>query len=109
MNYGADEFYTKLMEVALSRWLWNAQWQEPLYHQVSFLLLTRGEMRPGSFEYENFVRLQKRGYALQRMNSATLKVRFPAWAAENYVDGYYNPNAAQEKVDGKLWKNLSHN
>lgn len=94
MDYGADELYMSLMEQALDRWhQWNQQWQQPLYHQVGFLLLKREKMRPGSYEYESFVRLVERGYPLQQMNPVKLKARFPAIAAENYADGYYNPNA----------------
>ena len=100
MDYGADEFYAELMQVALPRWQ-----KEPLYHQIGFLLVTREEMRPGSFEYESFFRLRKRGYPLEKMNSKRLKAQFPAWKAENYTDGYYNPTAGwaeSGKVVAKL-------
>ena len=48
MDYGADEFYTALGEVALVGWdLWNAQWGGRLYHEDGFLLLSRSPMQPG--------------------------------------------------------------
>lgn len=66
MDYGTDEFYTELMEVALPRWrIWNQQWQPPLYHQIGFLLVPREKMQPGSFEYESFILLKKRGHGFK--------------------------------------------
>jgi glycine/D-amino acid oxidase-like deaminating enzyme len=94
MDYGSDEFYMSLMEEALSGWdRWNVEWDEPLYHEDGFLVLSAEEMRPGKFEYESFQLLRKRGHNPQRLNSATLKSRFPAWNADNYSDGYFNPRA----------------
>ncbi len=106
MDYGADELYMALTEQALEGWeAWNRRWGEELYHQVGVLFVTRDEMRPGGFEHESFVLLQKRGHRPQGLNSATLKARFPAWAAEKYPDGYYNPRggwAESGKVVARL-------
>lgn len=106
MDYGADEFYTELMEIAFEGWeTWNKQWPEPHYHQTGFVNMTTCEMQPDSYQYESFMLLQKRGHSVERLNSARLKTRFPAWAAENYPDGYYNPQAgwaASGKVIAQL-------
>lgn len=92
MDYGRDELYMALMEEALRGWDdWNEAWGEALYHEDGVLFLGRRPMRPGDFEYESFTRLQKRGHRPQRLNSTTLKARFPAWAAGHYPDGYFNP------------------
>ncbi|MEW5986226.1 MAG: FAD-dependent oxidoreductase [Chloroflexota bacterium] len=92
MDYGGDELYMALMEEALRGWdAWNAAWGEPLYHEDGILFLSRRPLQPGGFEYESFTLLQQRGHRPQRLNSATLKARFPAWAAERYPDGYFNP------------------
>jgi glycine/D-amino acid oxidase-like deaminating enzyme len=94
------------MEVAFEGWdAWNRRWEEPLYHQDGFLIMTRREMQPGSFEYDSFAMLQKRDHSVERLNSATLKARHPAWAAEQYPDGYFNPRAgwvASGKVVARL-------
>jgi sarcosine oxidase / L-pipecolate oxidase len=106
MDYGADEGYMAWMESAFEGWdQWNQQWDEPLYHQTGFVIMSKREMQPGSFEYDSFALLQKRGYEVQRLNPETLKARFPAWAAEKYPDGYYNPRAgwaASGKVVARL-------
>jgi sarcosine oxidase / L-pipecolate oxidase len=106
MDYGADEGYMAWMESAFEGWdRWNRQWDEPPYHQTGFVIMSKREMQPGSFEYDSFSLLQKRGYEVQRLNSETLKARFPAWAAEKYPDGYYNPRAgwaASGKVMARL-------
>ncbi len=94
VDYGADDFYIGLMDRAIDLWKsWNAKWKEELYHGSGFLVMTRGEMAPGGFEYESFAHIGKRGHALERMDSAKLRKRFPAWAAENYTEGYFNPRA----------------
>jgi glycine/D-amino acid oxidase-like deaminating enzyme len=94
MDYGSDELYMALMEETFPRWeAWNAQWGEALYHQDGFLIMTRSPMQPSGFEYDSYTLLQKRGHHPERLNSAALKERFPAWNAANYPDGYYNRRA----------------
>lgn len=94
MDYGADELYTGLMEIALAGWeLWNHQWKTPLYHQDGFLLLTPEAMQPGSFEQDSFQFLQQRGHKLQRLTPDILKTNYPLWNSGPYRDGYFNPHA----------------
>ena len=94
MDYGADEFYTALMEDAFGGWdRWNAEWGEPLYHETGFLLLAGTPFRPGGFEHDSYETLRRRGHVVERLDAAALKRRFPAWAAERYPDGYFNPRA----------------
>ena len=94
MDYGADEDYMILMEQTFPIWdKWNQGWDEPLWHETGFVIMSREEMKHGSFEYESFRLLQERGHKVDRLNSAELKRRFPAWNAENYQDGYFNPRA----------------
>jgi glycine/D-amino acid oxidase-like deaminating enzyme len=113
-DYGADEQHTALGEAALAGWgLWNRRWGAPLYHEDGFLVLARDAMRPGGFEHESFVKLTARGHRLERMDSSALRRRHPAWRAERFPDGYFNPRggwaasanviarlAAQAKDDG---------
>ena len=94
MDYGADALYSELMERALPLWrAWNAAWGEELYHQDGFLVLANGPLRPGGFEHDSQETLAARGHTIERIDSATLSSRFPAWAASRYPDGYFNPAA----------------
>ena len=106
MDYGADEFYMQLMEEAMPGWdAWNRDWPEPLYHETGFVVMEAEAMRPGAFVGDTYAMLQKRGHHPVRLDSRELKRRFPAWAAERYMDGYYNPRAgwaASGKVVARL-------
>lgn len=94
MDYGADEFYMALMEVCFERWdAWNAAWDEKLYHPAGFLFMASGEMKPGGYEHDSYQLLLKRGHEVERMTPETLRQRHPAWNADRYPDGYYNPRA----------------
>ena len=94
MDYGADEDYMALMEQAFQGWdAWNRVWKEPLWHETGLVVMSHGEMKPGGFEYESYHLLQKRGHQVERLDSEGLKRRFPAWNAEHYRDGYFNPRA----------------
>jgi glycine/D-amino acid oxidase-like deaminating enzyme len=94
MDYGADVFYMKLADKAIARWReWNVLFRESVYHEVGFLLLSRSPLEPGSFEADGFDLLCSEGHEPQRVNGDTLGRRFPAWNADEYVDGYYNPQA----------------
>jgi glycine/D-amino acid oxidase-like deaminating enzyme len=94
MDYGADDLYMELAEESLARWdAWNARAGERLYVESGLTVMRRDAMRPGDFEYESFVRLERRGVAVRRMGTEELATRFPAWAAERYTDGYFNPRA----------------
>jgi glycine/D-amino acid oxidase-like deaminating enzyme len=51
MDYGADAFYTELMEEAFPGWdAWNAEWGQALYHETGFLLLAGAPLRAGAFQ-----------------------------------------------------------
>jgi glycine/D-amino acid oxidase-like deaminating enzyme len=94
MDYGADDFYMALMETAMDGWrVWNAEWEQPLFHETGFLLLTRDAMAPGGFEYESFRLLQTRGHRPERITAKSLAEHFPAWTRGGYTDGYFNPEA----------------
>jgi sarcosine oxidase len=92
MAYGADEFYTELMEEAMPIWReWNGRWPEPLFHETGVLMMTRTPMLPGEFEFESFRILEKRGRRPLRVTQADLRRRFPGWRAQPYADGFYHP------------------
>ncbi|HXQ02525.1 MAG TPA: FAD-dependent oxidoreductase, partial [Candidatus Udaeobacter sp.] len=86
--YGADEDYTELAERSIKLWRkWNEEFGIELYHETGVMFARRREMKPGDFEYESFKTLQQRGHKVERMNSAQLWKRFPAWNPELFRDG----------------------
>lgn len=92
MDYGADELWTGLGRKSLERWHgWNRESGQPLFHNDGFLVLSRAALQPGGFEFESFKLLTAQGETLVRLDSRSLAARCPAWAAENYPDGYLNP------------------
>jgi glycine/D-amino acid oxidase-like deaminating enzyme len=98
MDYGADAFYTSLMEEAFEGWdRWNAEWRGeadgPLYHEDGFIVMSREAMRPGGFEHDSLALLSQRGHPVTRLDSRALANRFPVWNAARYPDGYFNPRA----------------
>jgi glycine/D-amino acid oxidase-like deaminating enzyme len=92
MDYGPDEDYLILGERALEGWRrWNAEWGEDLYHEVGVMFVSRTPLQPGGFEYESLRLLRAHGHRVERLDSKTMADRFPAWNADRYVDGYFNP------------------
>jgi len=90
-EYGMDEEYTTLMEEARLGWFaWNEEFSETLYHEDGVLTVTMTPMRPGGYEYESYQIMRRRGHPVERLTSAALRQRFPAWNADRYVDGFYN-------------------
>ena len=86
--YGADEEYTELAERSIKLWRdWNKEFGVELYHEVGVMFVRQRQMKPGDFEYESYKMLKQRGHRIERMNSARLWKRFPAWNPELYRDG----------------------
>lgn len=95
MEYGPDEDAMSLAEVARGGWhAWNADWVreggKALYHESGVLMVTRAPMAAGGFEFESHRLLERRGYAPERLDPASLVRRFPAWSTGRYVDGFYH-------------------
>jgi len=92
--YGADEEYTVLAERSIPIWRkWNQELGVQLYHETGVLFLRRQPMEPGGFEYESCKVLEKRGHKFERIDSAKLRERFPAFNAERFQDGFLDPDA----------------
>ena len=92
LDYGRDHFYVELMETALEGWhAWDEVWSRPLFHECGVLMLSRTPMRPGDYVHDSFETLIARGHRLERIYSEDLRQRFPAWNADRYADGYFNP------------------
>ena len=91
MDYGADEFYTRLMEQALDDWrALNESFTEPLYHETGFLILSREPLEPGHFEGDSYALLTRRGHSLDRLDAKAIARRFPLWRDGGFLDGYFN-------------------
>ncbi len=105
-EYGTDTYYMELGERSIQQFkAWNEDWPEPLYHEVGLLLLSRGGMKPDSFEYESYQTLRQAGFDPERFNKESLKARAPAWNAEAFPDGFFHaPSgyAQSEKVLSQL-------
>jgi sarcosine oxidase / L-pipecolate oxidase len=92
--YGADEEYAALAERSIPLWReCNREFGTKLYHEVGFLFLRRQEMQPGDFEFESLRVLEQHGRKVERIDSTTLRERFPAWNAERYRDGFLERRA----------------
>jgi glycine/D-amino acid oxidase-like deaminating enzyme len=92
--YGPDEDYTELAERCIPIWRqWNEEFGLDLYHQTGVIFLRRQPMQPSDFEYESCRLLQKRGHRFERLDSATIRARFPAFAPERFRDGFFDPEA----------------
>lgn len=92
MDYGRDELYLQMMEEALGIWrAWNEELGETVFHETGVLYITLDAMQSGEYEYESMSLLQKRGHPVERLDSAAIRKRFPAWNADVYPDGYLNP------------------
>ena len=92
--YGADEEYAALAERSVPLWReWNREFGAELYHEVGFLFLRQQQMQPGDFEFESLRVLEQEGRKVERIDSATLRERFPAWKAEHYRDGFFERQA----------------
>jgi glycine/D-amino acid oxidase-like deaminating enzyme len=92
--YGADEEYAALAERSIPLWReWNREFGAELYHEVGFLFLRQQQMQPGDFEFESLRVLEQQGRKVERIDSATLRERFPAWNAQRYCDGIFERQA----------------
>src|SRR6266699_770407 len=92
--YGADEDYTALAERSIELWRkWNTEFGADLFHQTGVLFLRQRPMQPGDFEYESCKLFEKRGHKFERINSAKLRERFPAFNAERFHDGFLDSEA----------------
>jgi glycine/D-amino acid oxidase-like deaminating enzyme len=92
LEYGADEDWMVMTEQALDGWRrWNVAWGAPLFHETGVLFLSRGPLEPGGFEHDSLEALTRRGHTVERLDAGAVRARFPAWNADTFAWGYYNP------------------
>lgn len=111
MDYGSDELYTELASRAIEAWRRLddealAENGSRLFHEDGFLLMTRERWSDESFERRGFELLTRRGCPVERIDSAELRRRFPAWRAEGFSAGYFNPRAGWVEA-GKAMRRLA--
>ena len=95
MEYGTDLLYMEMVDQAIDTWhTWNDEFGEELYHEVGFLLLCRSPMdaRGDSWDWTSYQNLIARGHTPDRLDSAALAERFPAFS-NAYIDGFYHARA----------------
>ena len=96
MEYGADREYMDMVEAAITGWhAWNGFFQDTLYHEVGFLMLSKpGSVQgPSNFETASYENLLRKGYTPERLNPTELSARFPTFQANAYEEGIFNPKA----------------
>jgi sarcosine oxidase / L-pipecolate oxidase len=92
LEYGADEAYTALAEESIEGWRrWNRDLGTELYHRTGLLLLRRTALVPGTLERDSFDVLSRRGHRSELLDAPTMRARFPAWNADRYPYGTYDP------------------
>ncbi|HMQ89657.1 MAG TPA: FAD-dependent oxidoreductase, partial [Flavilitoribacter sp.] len=82
MEYGADVEYMEMVEACFPVWReWNDLFQETLYHEVGFILLSGSSLDDpnGGFEAASYRSLLQKGYRPERMDPELLARRFPAF------------------------------
>ncbi|MGI9649370.1 MAG: FAD-dependent oxidoreductase [Acidimicrobiia bacterium] len=93
-DYGDDEHYIELMELAFPGWReWNRRWGTDLFHETGFLILAGGPMEPGGFEHSSFEVLAGRGYPVESLAHDDIRAHYPAWRPPAGVEGYLSPVA----------------
>ncbi len=96
MEYGSDTEYMDMADHCISGWkAWNEQFNDTLYHEVGFLLLTKKPMQAGSnsFEQASLDNLLRKGHRPERLDHQAIKHRFPAFNPEVYTDGFFHSRA----------------
>jgi glycine/D-amino acid oxidase-like deaminating enzyme len=92
--YGPDDDYTELAERCIPVWRkWNEEFGAELYHETGVLFLRQETMQPGDFEYESCKVFERRGHKFERIDSTGVRKRFPAFDAERFHDGFFDPEA----------------
>ena len=109
MEYGTDLLYMEMVDQAIDTWhAWNDKFGEELYHEVGFLMVCRAPMetRLNAWDWTSYQNLIARGHHPERIDSATLAERFPAFSSNVYVDGFYHARAGYAE-SGRVVENLA--
>jgi len=78
-DYGADRFYAQLMLAALERWrALNDRWDEPLFHETGFSILSSVPLEAGSFEHDSYTTMRSMGW-MATTTRAAVGLRAARW------------------------------
>jgi glycine/D-amino acid oxidase-like deaminating enzyme len=93
-EYGSDTFYLELASAAIDGWRrWNAEWPEPLYHEVGLLLLAGSSLDEAGFAGDSYRALLAAGCKPERLAAAEVARRFPAWADRAAGEAFFHAAA----------------
>ena len=91
MEYGADAFYMAMAEDAMAGFVaWNEMFSRPFYHETGVAMLSRRPLEEGGFEADSLSLLLERGHQPERLRAETIRSRFPAFAPDTHVDGFFH-------------------
>ena len=93
MEYGSDVEYMDMTIESMELWReWNDLFNEKIYHEIGFLLLSSESMDHESqkFEKASFENLIKKGFQPERLSTEKMAVQFPAFNNKKYKDGFFN-------------------
>jgi glycine/D-amino acid oxidase-like deaminating enzyme len=74
--------------VGLDRW--NEALSRPFYHETGVAMLTRRPLEDGGFEADSWALLNGRGHKPERLQAGDIRTRFPAFATDTHVDGFFH-------------------
>lgn len=93
MEYGSDTEYMQMAIAAMEVWReWNAFFQDTLYHEVGYLLLTQESLDSEAQIYDkrSYENVVQSGFKPERLNNGEITKRFPAFNSEIYTDGHFH-------------------
>jgi glycine/D-amino acid oxidase-like deaminating enzyme len=92
MEYGADLQYMRMADRAIEGFqVWHEEFGEELYVNTGVLMLSRSPMQEGDYLDASCRLLHAEGHRVERVTREDLRRRFPAWNADAYADGFFNP------------------
>lgn len=93
MEYGRDSEYMHMAIQSMDQWRkWNEVFNDPLYHEVGYLLLSKSiiDAEGDSYESASLAQVMRSGHKPEIITREVLKERFPAFNAQAYYEGYYH-------------------
>ena len=94
VEYGTDTEYMEMAITSIDHWReWNDWFNEDLYYEVGYVMLTSSPLEGGSasFEKDCYDQVRRRGMQLEVMDARTLSDVYPAIHAPDGYFGFYNP------------------
>lgn len=93
MEYGTDEEYMDMAAECITKWReWNDLFNDTLYHETGFLLLSQQSFddKSKSFESASYFNLLKKGFSPERIKPEELARLYSAFNHSHYADGFYH-------------------